>query len=110
MANYYYFLCLPVLILYFPVNDFSVMSGWVFLGCTSTKQGLMCLALGHKAVMPVRLKPATPRSGVKHSKLRSPFSLLDNPYPLNPNIWPKILLKENPWIRFFLMSKLLKKL
>ena len=27
------------LILYVPVNMFSVMSGWVFLGLTSTKQG-----------------------------------------------------------------------
>ena len=29
-------------ILYIPVNNFSVMWGQVFLGCTSTKQGLMC--------------------------------------------------------------------
>ena len=27
----------------------------------------MCLAQGHKAVTPVRLKPAAPRSRVKHS-------------------------------------------
>ena len=27
----------------------------------------MCLAQGHKAVMPVRLEPAAPRSQVKHS-------------------------------------------
>ena len=32
-------------ILYIPVNNFSVMSEWVFLGLTSTKQRLMCLAL-----------------------------------------------------------------
>ena len=55
------------LILNVPVNNFSVMSGWVFLGWTSTKQGLMCLAQGHKAVPSVRLEPATPRSWVKHS-------------------------------------------
>ena len=30
------------LIHHVPVNNFSVMLGWVFLGCTSTKQGLMC--------------------------------------------------------------------
>ena len=36
--------CLFDLILYVPVNNFSVMSGRVFLGWTSTKQGLMCLA------------------------------------------------------------------
>ena len=41
-----WFVCLFYLNLYFPVNNFSVMSGRVFLGCTSTstKQGLMCLA------------------------------------------------------------------
>ena len=35
------------LILYVPVNSFSVMSGWVFLGLTSTKQRIKCLAQGH---------------------------------------------------------------
>ena len=43
------------------------MSGWIFLGCTSTKQGLMCLAQGHNVVMPERLKSTTPQSQVKHS-------------------------------------------
>ena len=33
------------LIIYVPANNFSVMSGLVFLGWTSTMQGLMCLAL-----------------------------------------------------------------
>ena len=33
------FVCLIDLILYVTVNNFSVMSGWVFLGWTSTKQG-----------------------------------------------------------------------
>ena len=63
------------LILYVPVNNFLVMSGWVFLGSTGTKQGLMCLAQGHKTVRPVRLETATPQSRVKHSTtepLRSP--------------------------------------
>ena len=46
------------LILYFPVNNFSVM----YLGCTSTKQRLMCLVQGHKAVFPERLEPEIPRS------------------------------------------------
>ena len=40
------------------------MFGRVFLGPTNTKQGLMCLAQGHKAL---RLEPATPRSSFKHS-------------------------------------------
>ena len=46
------------LILYVPVNNLSNMSGPVFFGLTSTKQGLMCLAQGHNAVMLVRLEPA----------------------------------------------------
>ena len=54
------------LILYVPVNNSSVMSGQVFLGWTSTKQGLIGLAQGHNAVPPVRLEPATARSPVKH--------------------------------------------
>ena len=41
------------LILYVPVNNPLVMSGWVFLACT--KQGLMCLAQGHNEVSPVTL-------------------------------------------------------
>ena len=38
------------------------MLGQVFLGWTSIKQGLMCLAQGHNEVTPVRLEPATPVS------------------------------------------------
>ena len=45
------------LMLYAPVNNFSAISGRVILGRTSTKQGLMCHAQGHKAVTPVRLEP-----------------------------------------------------
>ena len=55
------------LILYIPVNNLSVISGRVFLGSASTKQGLMCLAQGHNTVTPVRLEPAAPLSQVKHS-------------------------------------------
>ena len=63
------FVCLFDLILYIPVNIFSVMPVQVFLGWTSTKQGLyiMCIAQGHNAVTPVRLKLTTPRSRVKHA-------------------------------------------
>ena len=52
-----------------PINNLSVIKGWAFLGWTSTKLGLMCLAHGHKAVTPMRLKPAAPRSWVKHSTI-----------------------------------------
>ena len=38
-----------------------------FEGLYSSKLGLMCLVQGHKAVTPVRLEPAAPRSRVKHS-------------------------------------------
>ena len=48
------------LFLYVPVNNFSDVG-------TGLKQGLMCLAQGHNAVTPVRLKLATPLSRVKHS-------------------------------------------
>ena len=46
------------------------MSGRVFLGWTSTKQGLMCLAQGNNAVPPVRLEP-------------QPFDLESSPLPLS---------------------------
>ena len=49
-------ICLIDLILNIPVNNISVMSGQVFLGLTSTKQRIKCLAHGHNAVPPVRLK------------------------------------------------------
>ena len=62
-----FFVCLIDLILYVPVNNLSVMLGWVFLGLTSTKQGLMCLAQGQNAVTPVRLEPSALRSRIKHS-------------------------------------------
>ena len=55
------------LIFYVQVNNFSVMLGQIFLGLSSTKQGLMYLAQGHNAVMPVRLQHATPQSRDKHS-------------------------------------------
>ena len=55
--------------LYIPIVNFSVMSGRVFLGWTSTKQRIKCLAQGHNIVTPprVRLKPATLPSPVWHS-------------------------------------------
>ena len=37
-------ICLFVLILYIPINNFSVMLGLVFLGWTSTKQRTKCLS------------------------------------------------------------------
>ena len=39
-----------------PSQHFSVMAGWVFLGLTSTKQMVKCLAQGHNTVSLVRLK------------------------------------------------------
>ena len=67
MVNLRYHCLFVWLILYVPVNNLSVMSRRVFQGWTSTKQGLMCLAPGHNAVTPVRLKPMALRSQVKHS-------------------------------------------
>ena len=45
-----------MLILYFQVNTFVVNSGQVFLGCTSTKQRIKCLAKGHNVVPLVKLQ------------------------------------------------------
>ena len=41
-----------------PVINFSVMPGRfpVFLGCTSTKQRIKCLAQGHNTVPPISLE------------------------------------------------------
>ena len=68
--------CLFTLILYVPVNNFSVMSGQVSLGLTSTTQGLMCLAQGHNPVTSVRFEPATPQSQVKHSTTELPLNIM----------------------------------
>ena len=58
-------LCLA-LILYIPVNIFSIMLGRVFLGGTSTKQKIKCLAQGHNTVTPLEVihELATPISPV----------------------------------------------
>ena len=45
--------CLLDLILYVPANTFSVMSGWFFVGLTSSKQVSMCLGQRHNAVTPM---------------------------------------------------------
>ena len=63
------FVILFDLILYVPVNNFSVMLGQVFLDWTSTKQGLINISCSrsHNTVTRVRLKSATPRSWIKQS-------------------------------------------
>ena len=50
-----------------PSQHFLVMLGLVFLGRTSPKQGLMCLAQWHITVTPARLETAALQSRVKHS-------------------------------------------
>ena len=59
-----------------PSNNFSFKLGRVFLGWTSTKLGLMCLAQGHNSVTPVRLEPASLWSQVKHSTTEPLHSLI----------------------------------
>ena len=59
-----------------PINNLSVIKGQVFLRWTSTKLGSMCLAQGHNAMTPFRLKPAAPRSRVKHSTTESLRSMI----------------------------------
>ena len=50
------------------------MTGRAFLGLTSTKQKINCIAQGHNAVPSVRLKPAPHKSRVKHSTTEPPRS------------------------------------
>ena len=72
-----------------PINNLSVIKGRVFLGWTSTKLGLMCLAQGHNAVNLVRLEPAALRFRVKHSTtepLRSRKSRMRPIWPRNYNL------------------------
>ena len=42
-----------------PVNNFSVMSNWVLLGLTSTKQKIKCLAQGHNGEVLLYLQSST---------------------------------------------------
>ena len=95
-ANRFFYLCQSQvliiinvfdLILYIPVNNFSVMLGWVFLGWTSTKQGLMCLPQKHNTVTQVRLEPATSRSQDKHSTTELLGSLKVGIVRLSRLIW-----------------------
>ena len=65
------------------INNLSVIEGRVFLGRTSSKLELMCLAQGHNAVTQVRLEPPVPRSRIKHSTtetLRSSFLFCNKPF------------------------------
>ena len=50
-----------------PINNLSDIKGWVYLGWTSAKLGLMCLAQDHNTETPVSREPAAPRSRVKYS-------------------------------------------
>ena len=64
-----------------PSQHFSVMSGQVFLGWTSTKRWYMCLAQGPNTLTPVRLEPADPRSRVKHLSPSTSVNRLYCKYP-----------------------------
>ena len=66
MLWFIYFCLLDFVFVYVQVINFSVIMGWALLGWISTKQGLMCLAQGHKAVTPVR-------SGQKNLSRGLPF-------------------------------------
>ena len=80
--------CIFVLIFYVPVNNFSIMLGCAFLGWTSTKQRIKCLA----QVPPMRLEPATIGSRVTYSNtepLHSPlhsFKLCRLKFKISQNI------------------------
>ena len=86
--------CLIDLILDVLVNNFSVMSGWVFLGtCRARpKQGLMCLVKGHNVVMLLRLKFAALQPRIK----RSTTEPLRSPLPNIIKISPRVLKLLSP--------------
>ena len=76
--------------------------GRVFLGLTSTKLGLMCLAQGHNAVTPVMLEPAAPRSRVKHSTTEPLRSLSCHGPTVNSEIFARANFRETSHMRSFL--------
>ena len=67
------FVYLFVLIFNVTVNTYSVMSRWVFLGLTSTKQRIKCLAQGHNSVLLVRLDPIPIDLESMHSTIEPPL-------------------------------------
>ena len=83
-----------------PINNLSVIKGRVFLGWTSTKLGLMCLAQGHNAGTPVRLEPAALRSRVTHSTTEPLYSLEDT-IGLSKRQWRlNLFVFQIEWISF----------
>ena len=87
-----FLLCLFGLILYVPSTIFQLIrdgSSWVEPVLSYDK----CVLLkDHNAVTPVRLKPAAPRSRVKHSSTE-PLRSLTKVYE-NPDLSVKILLQK----------------
>ena len=65
-----------MLLLYGPVNNFSVMLGRipVFLALTNTKPRIKCLAQGLNAVSPVSFEPANLSPQVKYHTTEPPRS------------------------------------
>ena len=50
-----------------PINNLSVTNGQGLPGLNQYYARINVLAQGHNAVMPVRLEPTAPQSGVKHT-------------------------------------------
>ena len=96
--------CLFDLIPYVPVNNHSVMLGRVFLGWSSTKRGLMCLA--HNAVMPVRLEHAALQSRVKLSNTE-PLRSLDSSKGSCKIAWADAEPHMLMWLNQYLMNWLI---
>ena len=67
--------CLLDLIPYIPVNTFSVMSGWFFMGWTSSKQVSMCLGQTHNAVTQIGVYQGAPWNRVKHCATKPLYAL-----------------------------------
>ena len=81
------------LILYIPFNNFSVISGRVFLGKNSTKQRVMSFAQGHNALnafVPVR--PKLESLGLESSTLAQSHCASGFSLQLSIYIWLTVLL------------------
>ena len=63
-------------------------------------RGFMCLAQRHDAVMPTRLKHATPSSRVKHSTTEPTMCILEEQYGKTNEMWrmlPGVVVNKGKW-------------
>ena len=69
----------------------------------------MCIAQGHNAVMPIRLKPGALRSRVKHSttELQTKYRLIDQAKTNDVHNFQVLTLVTNPiWAETWIVSSI----